>query len=435
MHRKIVIFLSLDKTKLVIFLVFSLVAMMFFALPAAFLILALPVGGLYYFFLLQVFQSSSQLLGLDYYPTLGDAAFSITLATTAIGYFYLLSSYITVAARRTKQDLAGMLMILSIILIFVSPFIILSYQSAALENIGVKYYHIVDGESCVNVPVTGEAMEWDQERRTCYLLGNFIVGHHGNLEIADDVTLEILAGGNLTTTVAMNNNGTLVVNGGTLKNSWTGYIFNTGVIDHRNGLFINNGNIENGRYFDGNEVVTSELPIPSLIVNRATLENNYYISNHENFTNLGLVDNDGQIMFIGESKTFNAGIISNKGRIEIAGEFDNESEILNSGMIVIYRYSEPITESRTVLNNFGELINTVGEIHNLSIINNYGSILNELGRFVNSWYDDKAVINNEGVISNTGEGQFLNEGIITNSCSGVIDGEIQNSLPAELCDR
>ncbi|HXV45736.1 MAG TPA: hypothetical protein VD736_03595 [Nitrososphaera sp.] len=391
--------------------------------------MALPVGGLYYFFLLQVFQISSQLLGLDYYPSLIDTTFSVTLAATVIGYFYLLSSYIAYVARR-RRDLASMFMMSSIIMIFASPFIILSYPSAASENAGVKRYHIVDGESCASVPVSGEAMEWDQARRTCYMRGNFIVGHHGLIEIADNVTLEILTGGNLTTIMAMNNNGTIVVNGGILQNS-EGYIYNNGNIDHKNGLLINNGVIENGRYFDGNEVISINPPEPSRIVNRVTFENNYYVYNYGNFTNLGLLDNSGQIDFF-EGTTINAGTVSNNGRIEITGGFDNKGKILNSGVIVVYRYSD--LGSPIVLDNSGEIINTVGEISNLGTINNRGSILNELGEFENHWDQDKALINNEGVIANVA-GEFLNDGIVANSCSGVVEGEIQNTLPTDLCRR
>jgi hypothetical protein len=181
--------------------------------------------------------------------------------------------------------------------------------------------------------------------------------------------------------------------------------------------------------------VAIDLPTPALIVNRGTLENNYDIYNHGNLTNLGLIENDDHIQFFEEGTTTNAGTISNGGRIEITGEFDNDGEILNSGNIVIYSRFDTITSDITVLNNFGEIINTVGEISNLSLINNHGRILNELGKFVNYWSDDKAVINNKGVISNSVDGQFLNDGIITNTCSGVIDGKIQNNLPVDVCTR
>jgi hypothetical protein len=430
LHEKIVRFLSIDGTKLAIFLVFSFIALMFFASIAAFLWPAVLVGGLYYFFLLEVFQVPSQLLGLDYHPPLADTTFLVTLATTVMGYFYLLASYITHVARR-KMDLANMLMILSLVLVFISPFVILSYQPAPSTG-AVVHYDIADGESCVGVPVSGAPMEWDQGRRTCHMRGSFIVGGGDEIRIAGDVTLEILSGGNLTTTRLISNNGTLVVNGGILKNN-EGYIYNNGVIFHRNGTFVNSGIIENGRDFGG-AVAAKNLPAPR-IVNEATIENNYYIYNYANFTNRGLVDNKGQAQFFDESVAINAGTISNKGRINMAGEFDNEGGISNSGTIVIYRHFGPITGGVvTVLDNFGEIENTVGEIYNLGTINNHGRISNDVGRFVNRLDEDKAIINNEGVISNVA-GEFLNDGIIANSCSGVIDGEIQNSLPADVCDR
>jgi hypothetical protein len=419
LHQKIAGFFSIDKTKLGIFLVFSLIALAFFASPADFFGLALPAGGLYYFFLLQVSQVSSQALGLNFYPSLGDGTFSVVLATTALGYFYLLSSYITYVARR-KHDLVGMLMIVSVALVFISPFLIFSFPAAVPSNPPV-IYAVAGGESCIDFPATGGEMEWDEESMTCYMGGSYsgsdVIG------IVDNITFEILPGGNFTT-LAVNNNGTLVVNGGALKNA--GIIFNRGTIDHKSGIFVNDGQIESGIRSDYG---ANAGPL-SKFVNRANLENNGYIYNYGNFTNLGSLDNSGQIQFFGEGVVLNAGRVSSNGRIEIAGEFGNEAEVLNSGILVIYQYLDGSTTNRpTIVNNFGEIINTVGELQNLGEVNNYGSIVNDIGKLENHW-----TITNKGTISNE-SGELLNNGTIKNYCDAAIEGQVQNIQPVDFCSR
>jgi hypothetical protein len=417
MYQKIAGFFSIDKTKLCIFLVFSLIALGFFASPPHFFALALPAGGLYYFILLQISQASSQALGLNYYPSLGDGTFSAVLATTALGYFYLLSSYIAYVARR-KHDLVGMFMVVSVGLVFISPFLILSFPPV-ISSTPLASYAIADGESCINFPAAGGEMKWDEESRTCYMDGSFsgseVIG------IAGGVTVEILPGGNFTA-LAVNNNGTLVVNGGFMKN--TGGYVNRGTIDIKSGVFVNDGTIESGIRSDYG---TNEGP-PSKFVNRADLENNGYIYNYGDFTNLGSLDNSGQAQFFGEGVVLNAGRISSNGRIDIAGEFGNEGEVLNSGILVIYQYLEgSITNRPTVVDNFGEIINTVGELQNLGEINNYGSIVNDLGGLENH-----GTINNRGMISN--EGEILNDGAIKNYCGAATEGQVPNIRPMDFCN-
>jgi hypothetical protein len=416
MQDKIASFFSIDKTKLGIFLVFSLIAVGFFASPPHFLALALPVGGLYYFLLAGVFEASSQALGIYFYPSPSDGAFSMVLATTALGYFYLLSSYIAYVARR-KHDLVGMFMIASVGLVFMSPFLIMSFPQA-LSSTAPASYSIADGESCINFPAGGGKMQWDEKTQTCYMDGSFsgseVIG------IAGGVTLEVLPGGNFAA-LAVNNNGTLVVNGGFMKN--TGSYVNFGTIDIKSGVFVNEGTIQSGVRSDYG---ANAGPL-SKFVNRADLENNGYIYNYGNFTNLGSLDNSGQAQFFGEGVAMNAGRISSNGMIDIAGEFGNEGEVLNSGILVVYQYLEGSTTNRvTVVDNFGEITNTVGELQNLGEVNNYGSIVNDIGRLENH-----GTINNRGTISN--EGEIINDGAIKNYCGAATEGQVPNVRPMDFC--
>jgi hypothetical protein len=417
LQEKIADFFSIDKTKLAVFLVLSLIALGFFASPAHFFGLALPAGGLYYFFLFYV-SASLPALGLDYYPSLGDWAFSTVLATTVLGYFYLLSSYIAYVARR-KHDLTGMLMIASVALVFISPFLILSFPPV-ISSTPPASYAIADGESCVNFPATGRKMEWDEETKTCYMRGSYsgseVIG------IAENVAFEVLPGGNFNT-LAVNNNGTLVVNGGFMKNTG-GYVYNRGTIDIQAGVFVNDGTIESGVHFDYGASAMQ----PSTVVNRADLENNGYIYNYGNFINQGSLDNSGQVQFFDQGVVTNAGRISSNGRIDIAGEFGNEGEVLNSGTLIIYQYLDGSTTNRpAVVNNFGEIINTVGELENTAQINNYGSIANDIGKLENY-----GTINNRGTISNT-DGELLNNGTIKNYCDAATEGQVQNVQPVDFC--
>jgi len=247
--------------------------------------------------------------------------------------------------------------------------------------------------------------------------------------VGKGVTLEILPGGNLTNTRFFTNNGTIVINGGILKNI-DGYIYNFGRIYHNSGTFANYGFVENNPQFE----VRDFNPTPGQIVNRAIIKNYNSLQNHGNLTNLGVIENTGEIQFFGGSTVYNNGTISNLGRIDIAGAFDNEKYIENSGTMVIYLrlQSSPQDDFHLVVDNFGEIVNTVGEIHNNSIINNYGTLSNQIGEIVNRWDEARAVINNAGTISNIA-GKIINEGIIDNNCIGKIEGNVLGNAPSDIC--
>ncbi|HEX2013817.1 MAG TPA: hypothetical protein VLA68_01195, partial [Nitrososphaera sp.] len=390
--------------------------------------------GLYYFFLLGVFQILSQILGFSgYSPHLGDDLFSVVLAITAIGYFYLLSSYITLVARRKKIDVAGLVMMASIAAIFVSPYLIATFQSAATAaSTKVVPLNIADRESCVSFPQEGGSVEWEEGSRTCSISGTFNATGHDMIGVAREITLEILPGGNITIVRFVNNNGTILVNGGILQNI-EGYIYNYGLLYHNSGTLINRGFIESDRVPDPEGYPKNWQG--GKILNNATIENRHYIYNHGEFTNLGLVINTGQIQLFDSSEVYNNGTIWNNGRIEIAGEFNNFEEIENSGTMVVYRYLESsITDQYRVthVNNFGEIVNSVGELHNSSVLNNHGTIINQLGEFSNRLDETQAVINNGGTISNIA-GTVTNDGIFRNDCDGRTEGSILGNAIVDIC--
>jgi hypothetical protein len=121
--------------------------------------------------------------------------------------------------------------------------------------------------------------------------------------------------------------------------------------------------------------------------------------------------------------------------MEVSGEFNNNHEVHNSGILAIYRHMQSTFSDSyriTAVNNSGEIVNSVGEIHNEGTINNYGTISNQLGEIYNRWDGAHAVINNAGTISNI-SGKISNEGIIRNDCSGIVEGELEGNVPSDSC--
>ncbi len=393
---------------MIIFLSFSAIVGLFFADPASsFLFPAALVGGLYYYAMRYLFAGIGQVIGIEYYqPDLfSDTFFTVFVGTTVIGYVYVLACYISHVTRSAIGS-RTLLKVLSLVLIFASPFIIPSVVQPTYAT--PPPHNIVDEESCTSLPLQSGSMVWREAERTCYMEGTFALGGPSTVGIGKDVTLQITPGGNFTFVRFVNNNGTIAINGGIMRNV-EGYLFNSGAIYYNSGTFINDGFIEGNRYFDGNEVRVTTTQ--AIFINRATFENNNFLYGHGSLSNLGIIENGGTMQLFDDSVVDNKGTVKNYGRIEMAGIINNEGRLQNAGDLIVYEHlTDDIPgEAPTTVNNWGSIINLAGgRFYNHSIIHNHGTISNEIG-------------------------QVHNEGTMMNYCNAKIEGQVDGTAPESVC--
>lgn len=401
-------FLAPRRSTLAIFLAFSAIVGLFFAYPFSFIFLAALVGGLYYYAMLYLFAGIGQIMGLEYYqPNLfTDTFFTVFVGTTVIGYVYLLACYISHVAR-SAIGIRTLPMVLSLGLIFASPFIIPSFASLFQPPyVAPPPHNIVDEKSCTSLLLQSGSMVWREEEKTCYMEGTFASNGPSTVGIGKDITLQITPGGNFTFTRFVNNNGTIAINGGIMRNV-EGYLYNNGAIYHNSGRFISDGYIEGNSYFDGEEV--RRTATQAMFVNRATFENNNYLYGHGSLVNLGVIENRGVVQLFDDSMVDNKGMVKNLGRMEVAGIVNNEGRLQNVGELVIYEHLVDDIPSETAVNNSGNIINLAGgKIYNHGMIHNHGTITNEIG-------------------------EVHNEGNIMNYCSAKIEGQVDGTAPVLAC--
>lgn len=399
-------FLAPRRSTLMIFIAFSTIVGLFFADPFPFLFPAAMVGGLYYYAMLYLFAAMGQIMGLEYHPNLfSDTFFTVFVGTTVIGYVYVLACYIGHVARNASK-IRTIPMVLSLGLIFASPFIIPYAASLFQPTYATPSPHsIVDAESCASLPLQSGLMRWSETERTCYMEGTLASDDLTIVGVGSGVTLQIMPGGNFTFFGSVNNNGTIAISGGIMKNE--GSIYNNGAIYHNAGTFINDGLIEGNRYFDGEEVRATATP--AVFVNGATFENNNYLYGRGSLVNLGVMENRGIVQFFDDSMVDNKGTIKNYYRIEVAGVVDNKGRVQNAGELVIYEHLTNDVLGETTVNNLGSIINLAGgKIYNMGTIQNHGTIANVIG-------------------------EIHNEAVIRNYCNAEIEGTVDGAAPVLVC--
>lgn len=334
-----------DKRVLITFVPFAMLAAGFFASPPQFVLLLLPIGGLYYFFLAYVVGAAASILQLGpEYVSYGQG-FLTLLAVTGAGYLYTLSCYISHISKR-KNDGRRTLMIISIAGIFVSPIVLvyfplLTYSPSQVLEAPITY---LGEDTCRSLPLDEGVSYWDAKETRCTVSGVLGLPVNYRLGIRNDTILQI--------------------SGTDSRFEYSGYyaLLNDGTISLKDGAtFINvrdHTDPSNPReaFFQNRGILVNDEK--SMIINQARIDN-----------------------FEAAGKIVNNGFFDNRGQIFSNNFIENNGLLMNNGYIASYNTDQLVAlgkqvtiENHGTIRNLNTLSNSGGVFYNSGTIENYGDM-------------------------------------------------------------
>ncbi len=261
----------------------------------------------------------------------------------------------------------------------------------------------------------------------------------------------LINSGSITISGILTNNGTLTSSGSLIIMSFAtfttdGTLTNTGTITN-NWRLTNNGTLTSSHTLINNKTFTNNGSITnsSIMINNSngalTNTSTHIINNNQGgtFTNSGTINNNGTL-----NNNFGSELSNNSGAtLTQNGVLNNQSTLTNNGTISNYIYITNdgiLTINGMFINQNGaSLINNVdGYIYinqngllniSYSSFNNQGTTINNLGGNINSSgsiLTNGLLIQNYGIITNTGDGQIINNSVFTNYSGGILNN--QNSF-------